>query len=424
MLRPNKKSNITTRTILTNRTPVSKEIAKEKARKVYNLKTNILANIGPNGGPGILATTHIGSTFITYEWLNPCTNCSGVSVYHSTGSTKPPIAAAILLPTSTRHSFQNLQTATTYYVWVEFFNKYGTGTERSILAHTTEEAPNAAPSNITFVPGATSIALSFTNAATNDDGVKIYRAPFNTQPVIHLDDLTGTNITSYTDDNLGSGLDTATEYYYWVSNYNEIAESSTTSGSTFTLEVAPDAAPSNIIFVPGATSIALSFTNAATNDDGVKIYRNTISMKPALPHFNLTGTNITSYTDDASGGGLSEGTLYYYWVSNFNEIAESSTVSGATTTQTSGTTWYHAHGGAMQQAAVLAVQHTVLRLNNPIGHHHNPPTIAVGDYLKLDNEEMLVTSIPYTTRPVVTRAQNGTTAVVHAAGTDVYVDHS
>jgi hypothetical protein len=325
MLRPNKKSNITTRTILTNRTPVSKEIAKEKARKVYNLKTNILANIGPNGGPGILATTHIGSTFITYEWLNPCTNCSGVSVYHSTGSTKPPIAAAILLPTSTRHSFQNLQTATTYYVWVEFFNKYGTGTERSILAHTTEEAPNAAPSNI--------------------------------------------------------------------------------------------------IFVPGATSIALSFTNAATNDDGVKIYRNTISMKPALPHFNLTGTNITSYTDDASGGGLSEGTLYYYWVSNFNEIAESSTVSGATTTQTSGTTWYHAHGGAMEINANCTAFATSIRLNNAISHHHDPPTIAVGDYVKLDNEEMLVTAIPFSTRPAVSRAQNGTSAAYHASGTDVYVDH-
>jgi hypothetical protein len=80
-----------------------------------------------------------------------------------------------------------------------------------------EEAP-AAPSNLHGSASRTSITLTWTDNADNEDGFKIYRGPNSSS--LSLIATVGANVTTYTN----TGLSRRTRYYYKVCAYNSYGE--------------------------------------------------------------------------------------------------------------------------------------------------------------------------------------------------------
>ena len=77
------------------------------------------------------------------------------------------------------------------------------------------------------------------------------------------------------------------------------------------------AAPSNLAASAGKTTMSLSWTDNADNEDGFKVYRGTSASNLSL--IATIGANSTSYPDS----GLSRKTTYYYKVCAYNTYGES-----------------------------------------------------------------------------------------------------
>lgn len=193
------------------------------------------------------------------------------------------------------------------------------------LSVTPPEPPPAAPSNLAAqATGTNSIALTFTDNASDEDGFKVYRsaagADFSLLTTLSAD------TTAHTDEGLSAG----TSYTYEVTAFNTAGESAASNTATATTDTEPVTLPS----APSALSaqatsfdtVVLNFTDNADNEDGFEISRSVAGA--AFSVLTTLDADVTSFADS----GLEAETAYAYRVLAFNAAGDSATSNQATAT--------------------------------------------------------------------------------------------
>ncbi|MBI3486448.1 fibronectin type III domain-containing protein [Candidatus Daviesbacteria bacterium] len=159
--------------------------------------------------------------------------------------------------------------------------------------------PNA-PSNLTAGSsltcngnGANKVILSWTDNSNNEDNFLVQRQVSVVGSFATITTL-GANITTYTDNSIN---DTNT-YDYQVIATNGVGNSASTN--TVSAPTSP-ITPTNLAAgTVKRTSVALSWTDNATDETGYIVNRRPHSTNPSDPYFPVSGTlgaNVTSFTD-------------------------------------------------------------------------------------------------------------------------------
>ncbi|NNE05765.1 MAG: hypothetical protein HKN15_08595 [Xanthomonadales bacterium] len=171
---------------------------------------------------------------------------------------------------------------------------------------TTDPEPPNAPSNlIASVITQTSITLSWTDNASDEDNYKVERSLTGAAPWTVLSDTLPPDTTSYPD----SGLNDNTTYYYRVSATNSVGASGFASGNFTTLPLPPNGPPTNLAAVAvSGSQIDLSWTDGSTNEDDFEIQRSLDGADWGTLSALIAAANATSI----SNTGLNAGTTYYY----------------------------------------------------------------------------------------------------------------
>lgn len=123
---------------------------------------------------------------------------------------------------------------------------------------------------------------------------------------------TTANVTSYSD----SGLTADQTYYYRVRAFNTGGYSGYSNIDTAVTATTEPASPSGLVGVASSTSAVLSWTDEATNEEGVRVERSVDDVN--FLEIGTTGVNATTYTDPT----LVSGT-YYYRIRSFNSVGNS-----------------------------------------------------------------------------------------------------
>jgi uncharacterized protein (DUF362 family) len=249
---------------------------------------------------------------IGLSWIDIATNETGYKVYVNTADAKPATPTATLAVNSNNYTITGLTASTRYYYWVSAYNAGGEGTASGSVSTTGGGTAPTPPSWYRIFPYSNSISFNWVDNATNEDSYKLYVNTVDVKPVTPTVTLPA-NTSSYT----LTGLAPNTRYYYWLCAYNAYGEGcangnvSTTGGGT-----AP-VAPTGLTKNPTTTTITVSWTDVATDEDGYKVYISTTNSKPATPTSSLIA-NSNGYTFT----GLTPATLYYFWACAYNAYGE------------------------------------------------------------------------------------------------------
>lgn len=185
------------------------------------------------------------------------------------------------------------------------------------------ETPPAAPTLLSATAASnTQINLAWTDNASNEDGFEIERSANGTDGWA-LIDTTSANVTSRTN----TGLTAATTYYYRVRAFNAVGNSAYSNIASATTMAIPTAPTLLTATAMSASSIALAWTDNATNETGYKIERSLDGV--TFAQIDVVAPSTVAYTDTD----LSANTLYYYRVRAFNADGNSaySNIASATT---------------------------------------------------------------------------------------------
>ncbi|MCP4550390.1 MAG: M28 family peptidase [bacterium] len=172
-----------------------------------------------------------------------------------------------------------------------------------VITGIVDQDPPIAPSNLVATAVSESqIDLTWTDNSTGEGGFEIQRktgsGSFATIATV------GANVTAYSD----TGLTANTTYDYRVrATKGSLVSGWSNEDSATTLSPTPPADPSNLVATAASqTSINLTWTDNATDEDGFEVQRKTGSGSFAT--VATLGANVTAYTDT----GLAPGTTYDY----------------------------------------------------------------------------------------------------------------
>ncbi len=184
--------------------------------------------------------------------------------------------------------------------------------ELEIYSGTPGNVP-AAPGNLAATAiGSFSIDLSWSDNASDEEGFKIERKIGD--GVYSQIATTAPNVMAFSD----GGLNAGTTYTYRVRAYNFLGHSNYSNETAATTVNAPPDVPGTLAATAASsTGINLSWTDAATNEDGFKIERKISG--GSFSEITAVAANATTYSDN----GLSVSTAYSYRVRAYNSAGDS-----------------------------------------------------------------------------------------------------
>ena len=187
----------------------------------------------------------------------------------------------------------------------------------------------AAPTGLTLDGTTISnlLSITWTDAATNEEGYRIYRSTTSTKP-------------SSADVTLSAGIESnamsatpGQTYYVWVESFNGYGARSASDSVTMYSAANPPAAPTGFnVTASNTTSIDISWTDVA-NETGYKIWWNTTGTDPTSGAANATKSADTTTCTASS---LTANTRYYFWIKAYNANGDSSALTGNHYTAPSG----------------------------------------------------------------------------------------
>lgn len=227
---------------------------------------------------------------------------------------------------TTSYSDTGLTALTEYYYRVYASNNAGYSANTNEAFDTTDALgpPPNAPTNLNVsVISHVQLKMTWDDNASDELGFKIERSS-NGGGFVEVASLSADS-GSYSD----TGLTPSTTYSYRVYAYNDNGASgfsNTANGQTLA-PPPPDAAPTNLqANATSGSTVALSWNESASNEDGVKVARSEDQSNWSV--IADLSANSTSYNDS----GLDLGTLYYYRVYTYNAGGDSSyAIANATT---------------------------------------------------------------------------------------------
>ncbi|HZO90804.1 MAG TPA: fibronectin type III domain-containing protein [Chthonomonadaceae bacterium] len=261
----------------------------------------------PPNPPTGLAMTSRAQTTVALTWSDNSNNEDGFKIEGSTDGTHFTPAGSVG-QNQTTCTVTGLSAATQYSFRVYAYNAGGNSGYSNVLSVTTLPNPPAAPTGLSATPTSkTTINLSWTDQAGNEDGFKIERSSDG----VHFTQIgtVGPNITNYT----ATGLTKATQYSFRVRAYNIGGNSDYSSTANATTWPDPPAPPDNLnATTVSASQINLTWRDWAGNETGFVIER--ALGNGSFARVATVGVNVTSYSDT----GLQANTRYRYRVYAYN----------------------------------------------------------------------------------------------------------
>jgi len=270
------------------------------------LNPNPTAPAAPTG----LATSNITKTSITLSWNDNATNEDGYRIYQN-GTLINTLVANPTNPQS--FNVTGLTPSTSYNFRVAAYNTGGEGSASITETTLSQTLAPAAPTGLVASSiTQTSITLSWTDNADNEDGYRVY------QNNVQIYEGTSPDLSTFN----VIGLTPNTTYTFRVAAYNPTGEGSAQISAT-TLNTMPLAPTGLAVFNITQTSLTLSWIDNATNETGYKIYQNGV----------LINTLVTNPTNPQSFNvtGLTPNTAYAFRVAAYNTGGEASSQISATT---------------------------------------------------------------------------------------------
>jgi hypothetical protein len=321
--------------------------------EVTAVTTNIPA------APSSLTVTSVTNNSIRLSWTDNATNESGFKIERRTaGGSWSQIDT--VGANSISYNSTGLNNNTTYYYRVRSYNSHGDSVYSNEVGATTGGAP-AAPTNLA-VSGSThtSVTLTWTDNAQNEEGFYIERR--QTGGTYTQVATVSKNLTTYTD----TGLSASTEYQYRIRAFNLTGNSSYSNAVTVTtLAAGVPASPTQLSATAlSANSIMLSWKDNANNETGFRIERRLAG--GSYSQIAAVGANVTTYTD----AGLAANSTYTYRVraynstgnSNYTNEATASTFNTVSVSLTIGRTVYYVNNQqlTMDTSPIIAEKRTLL----------------------------------------------------------------
>jgi hypothetical protein len=296
-----------------------------------------LATAEPNQPSGLTATA-VSSSQINLAWTADATPAPNQASYYDVERSPDGLGSWTSIGSTTSNSLSNtgLPAATQFYYRVTAYNCFG-GSLPSATANATTQAASAptAPTGVSASASTTAVAvtITWTDASTDETGFYVYRNTTNTTTGATLLSTLGAGVQTYTDNatnNPSAPPAIGTVYYYWVSAYNGVGESSKTAasqnatGGVTTLNV-PAAPTSLTATATSTTQIDLAWTDNATNETGYTVERRS----PAGSGSYSTVTTLSAGATSFSNTGLTESTQYEYRVYATNAAGNSANSNAA-----------------------------------------------------------------------------------------------
>lgn len=270
--------------------------------------------------PNLPAGTH--EVFLRWSAATGRSDTVPVDVIHAGGTTTVVV----------NQKLQNNQ-------WVSLgtftFNETGgsvlvrtTGTTGTVIADAarfvnTLTAPVAPTNLLASATGATTVALNWTDASSNESGFKIERQGPG-EAAFSLVGIVGAGIGNYT----ATGLLPSSQYTFRVRAFNVAFDGNPSATALVTtLEAAPVAPSGLTVSAVTSTGVALSWTDNSNNESGFKIERRLASGE-SWSEVGQVGAGITTFTST----GVSPETGYVFRVLAFNGSGNSATTLEVTTT--------------------------------------------------------------------------------------------
>ena len=318
----------------------------------------------PEAPTGLTATR--GNTQVVLSWTAPASDggsqVTGYELYVGTTadlSGNAPVARV----TGTTVTVTNLINGTRYYFWVTAVNRVGEGRPSNEVSAVPLTVPEA-PTGLTATPGDSRVTLSWAAPTSGGAAIDGYFIFEGTRPGgENRNPVNGSLVTttSYT----VTGLTNGTTYYFRVIAVNAAGQgplsveapatllrimptspppSTPTSGTT-TSSVTPRtspgttaqkvSAPTGLTATPGDARVHLSWTAPASSGAPVISYKVYLASLPGVQESAAIGT---SKSPDATVGGLTNGTVYYFMVAAVNAAGNESPLSAQVTAEPTGAT--------------------------------------------------------------------------------------
>ncbi|MEX0784233.1 MAG: fibronectin type III domain-containing protein [Dehalococcoidia bacterium] len=264
----------------------------------------------PPPAPSNLVATTTGPGSVALSWTDTASTETGFWIEKSTNGTSFTYVASPGANVTTA-TVLSLTPGTLHYFRVRAREGSIYSTWSNVATAMTAPAP-AAPTDLVATPtGGTTIALSWTDNATNETGYRIERSSNGTS-FLALATLPA-NATSYNSNYLNAG----TTYWYRVSALIGTAASDPSNTVSATTGGAPMAPTDLVATALTNTSILLTWADTATGETGFKIERSADGV--SYLQIGMTGANTTSFVS----GSLTPGTTYWYRVRAYEGILHS-----------------------------------------------------------------------------------------------------
>jgi fibronectin type 3 domain-containing protein len=259
---------------------------------------------------GVVVTPGDGQATIVWT---PVTGATSYNIYWSTATGVTSAKGTKITGAVSPYTLTGLTDGTKYYFVVTAVNSTSeTGPSTQISATPSTASPPAAPTGVTATFGDTQAIIAWT-AVKGATSYNIYWSK-----TTGVNSSTGTAISSPTNPYTMTGLTDGTTYYFVVTAVNGNGESAISTQVSCT--PGPEV-PTGVTATTGDGQVTISWTNIA-NAASYNIYW---SLYPGVTA--ATGYFISGATNPYTLTGLTDGTTYYFVVTDVNSDSSESSVS-------------------------------------------------------------------------------------------------